>query len=205
MSPYFIDWLCMPKIEVPEFIKGLIFDCDGTLVDSMPLHMEAWKHTIESHGAVWQPEFFFSIKGMPEADIVARYNAQFGADLDPLDTVNVKHKYFRSRAARLKPIPDVMEIARRYRGILPMAVASGGVRDNVILELGAFRLLDCFEAILTADDDIRPKPAPDLFLEAARRMGVLPQYCQVFEDGDLGLQAARAAGMIATDIREFID
>jgi HAD superfamily hydrolase (TIGR01509 family) len=84
-----------------------------------------------------------------------------------------------------------------------MAVASGGVRDNVILELETLEIRQFFGAILTADDDVRPKPAPDIFLEAANRLGVLPANCQVFEDGDLGLQAAREAGMLATDIREY--
>jgi HAD superfamily hydrolase (TIGR01509 family) len=82
-----------------------------------------------------------------------------------------------------------------------MAVASGGTRKNVTLELEAIQLKDFFEVILSADDDIRPKPAPDIFLEAARRLGVEPRYCQVFEDGDLGLEAAKAADMLPTDVR----
>jgi HAD superfamily hydrolase (TIGR01509 family) len=82
-----------------------------------------------------------------------------------------------------------------------MAVASGGVRENVDLELEALQIRDVFQAIVTADDDVRPKPSPDIFLEAARRIGVAPEFCQVFEDGDLGLEAARIAGMLPTDVR----
>jgi beta-phosphoglucomutase-like phosphatase (HAD superfamily) len=191
----------MNELEVPPHIKGLVFDCDGTLVDSMPLHMRAWEHVIKSSGEIWDHEFFVSRKGMPEEDIVCLYNAHFDASLDPVATVKAKHRFFRTQASGFKPIPHVLDIVRKYHGVLPMAVASGGVRENVNLELEALHIKDFFKAILTADDGIAPKPAPDLFLEAARRLGVSPQYCQVFEDGDLGLEAARLAGMLPTDVR----
>ncbi len=191
----------MRSIKIPEFIKGLIFDCDGTLVDSMPSHMKAWEHAITSKGGSWDFEFFYSKKGMPEQAIVLLYNERFGADFDPVDTVKTKHEFFRTHASGFKPIPHVVEVARKYRNVLPMAVASGGVRENVDLELEDLGIRSFFKAILTADDDIKPKPAPDIFLEAAKRLGVAPQYCQVFEDGDLGLDGARKAGMLPTDIR----
>ncbi len=191
----------MRRIDVPEFIKGLIFDCDGTLVDSMPFHMKAWEHVITSAGGPWDFEFFFSKKGMPEAEIVALFNSHYARSLDPGGIVKAKHEYFRAHASDFKPVPHVLDVVLRYRGILPMAVVSGGVREIVGLELEALHIKECFITILTADDDIRPKPAPDIFLEAARRIGVAPEQCQVFEDGDLGLRAARLAGMLATDIR----
>jgi HAD superfamily hydrolase (TIGR01509 family) len=193
----------MTKIEVPEYIKGLIFDCDGTLIDSMPLHWEAWRKAIEMKGGGWDPDFFSFTKGMPEESIVVLYNKRFGRDLDPVDTVRIKHGYFRSQSGRLKPVRQVLDIVERYRETLPMAVASGGVRENVMLELELLGIGGCFQAILTADDDVRPKPAPDIFLEAAKRLKISPERCQVFEDGDLGLQAARSAGMLATDIRNY--
>ena len=191
----------MNIIVVPQYIGGLIFDCDGTLVDSMPLHMSAWEHTITSHGGKWEPEFFAAKKGMPEERIVGLYNRHYGVSFDPGETVRAKHAFFRAHPGGFKPIPHVIDVVRRYRGILPMAVASGGVRDNVDLELRALGIQDCFQAIVTADDDIRPKPSPEIFLEAARQIGVAPELCQVFEDGDLGLEAARKAGMLATDVR----
>jgi HAD superfamily hydrolase (TIGR01509 family) len=140
---------------------------------------------------------------MPEEDIVALYNERFSAKLDPIDTVQVKHGYFRSQAPQFKPIRNVLDIVHQYRDCLPMAVASGGVRENVMLELKTLNIHNCFQVVLTADDDVRPKPHPDIFLEAAKRIGISPEYCQVFEDGDLGLQAARDAGMLSTDIREY--
>lgn len=191
----------MRTIEVPPFIKGLIFDCDGTLVDSMPLHMKAWEHVITSRGGLWDFDFFFSKKGMPEETIVDLYNAHFSRAFDPVETVKDKHRFFRAHASEFKPIAHVLDVVLRYRGLLPMAVASGGVRENVDLELEALQIKDLFQAIVTADDDVRPKPSPDIFLEAARRIGVAAEFCQVFEDGDLGLEAARIAGMLPTDVR----
>ena len=190
-------------IEVPEYIKGLIFDCDGTLVDSMPLHWEAWRKAIEVKGENWDPDFFSFTKGMPEESIVSLYNEKFGRDLDPVDTVRIKHDFFRSQSGRLKAIQEVLDVVERYRNSLPMAVASGGARENVMLELEILGIRECFQVILTADDDVRPKPAPDIFLEAAKGLKVSPEHCQVFEDGDLGLQAARSAGMLATDVRIY--
>ena len=191
----------MRTIEVPEFIKGLIFDCDGTLVDSMPLHIKAWEYAITSRGGPWDLDFFLSHRGMPEEDIVGLYNDRFAAGFDPVETVRIKHQFFHSHASEFKPIPHVLSVVLKYDGKLPMAVASGGVRQNVDLELNSLRIKNCFKVILTADDNLKPKPAPDIFLEAAKRLGIAPEHCQVFEDGDLGLEAARSAGMLATDIR----
>jgi HAD superfamily hydrolase (TIGR01509 family) len=191
----------MERILVPEYIQGLIFDCDGTLVDSMPLHMHAWEYIIAAQGGKWDFEYFFSRKGMPEESIVVEYNRHFEHAFDPADTVRKKHEYFWSRLGELKPIPHVVEIARQYHGVLPMAVASGGTRKTVDLELETLHLSQFFRVVITADDDVKPKPAPDIFLEAAKRLGVAPELCQVFEDGELGLEAARVAGMLATDIR----
>ncbi len=193
----------MNKIEVPEYIRGLIFDCDGTLVDSMPLHMRAWKHTITSRHGKWEPEFFITKKGMPEKDIIVLYNRHYGVAFDPGQALRSKHKFFRAHQSEFKPVPHVVEVVWKYQDLLPMAIASGGTRENVELELKALGIEGCFEAIVTADDGILPKPSPDIFLEAAKRIQVAPQLCQVFEDGDLGLIAAREAGMLAVDIRQF--
>jgi len=175
------------SIVVPEHIKALIFDCDGTLVDSMPLHMEAWEQAMTAQGEEWDYEFFFSRKGRPEQDIVIEYNRRRGRSLDPVRTVEMKHEYLHSRLERAEAIPEVVEVVRRYQGVLPMAVASGSTRKTVMLTLRALGLDECFDAIVTADDGVEPKPSPDIFLEAAKRLRVAPKHCQVFEDGDLGL------------------
>ena len=116
--------------------------------------------------------------------------------------VSKKHEYFQAHPSEFRPIQSVVDVALRYAGILPLAVASGSTRRNVDLELEAIGIPHLFTIILTADDDVRPKPAPDIFLEAARRMAVPAQFCQVFEDGDHGLEGARRAGMLATDVRQ---
>jgi beta-phosphoglucomutase-like phosphatase (HAD superfamily) len=189
-------------LDVPSFIRGLIFDCDGTLVDSMPLHMEAWKHVLGIIGAVWDYDFFFSKKGMEETNIVRLYNSHAGTSLDPYQTVHAKHEYFRNHIAASRPIEHVVDVAKKYYGVLPMAVASGGTGENVIGQLDAIGIRHLFSVIVTADDAVRPKPDPEIFLVTAERIGVSPEACQVFEDGDIGLEAARKAGMLATDIRE---
>jgi len=191
----------MRELVVPDGIRGLIFDCDGTLVDSMPLHMLAWEHSVTAQGGRWDYPYFHSKKGMPDREIIAAYNKEFGFNLDYGRTTALKDEYFRSRADRLVPIPHVVDVAKRYHGILPMAVASGSTRMNVEFQLKTLGIAHLFDVVLSADDGIPPKPNPDIFLEAARRLGVVPQQCEVFEDGEIGLEAARRAGMLATDIR----
>jgi HAD superfamily hydrolase (TIGR01509 family) len=188
-------------ILVPDHVKGLIFDCDGTLVDSMPLHMLAWEHSVRAQGGSWDFPYFYSKKGMPDKEIIELYNAHFGFSLDMRNTMKLKDEYFRKRGDQLKPVQPVLDVVHRYRTILPMAVASGSTKANVEFQLDALGIREYFTVILTADDGIRPKPSPDIFVEAARRLGVAPGLCQVFEDADLGLEAARSAGMLAMDVR----
>ena len=191
----------MREIVVPDGIRGLIFDCDGTLVDSMPLHMLAWEQSVKAQGGRWDYPYFYSKKGMPDKEIIEAYNAEFGFVLDYVRTTALKDDYFRSRGDQLLPIHHVVDVARRYKGVLPMAVASGSTRANVEFQLNALGIAPLFDVVLSADDGIPPKPNPDIFLEAARRLGVPPSRCQVFEDGEIGLEAAQRAGMLATDIR----
>lgn len=189
------------SLVVPATVQGLIFDCDGTLVDSMPLHMQAWEYAMNLAGTPFDDAFFFSKKGMEEKAIVDLYNAAFAVSLDRDETVRAKHRYFRSHPSAFTPILPVVAVVHRYASRLPMAVASGSTRENVLLELDTIGIRHLFSVILTADDNVRPKPAPDIFLEAARRIEVPPHLCHVFEDGDHGIDAARAAGMGVTDVR----
>ena len=191
-------------ISVAPGIKGLIFDCDGTLADTMPIHIAAWCDSFAAHGVSCPEDFIQSVTGMPAEKIVAVFNQRYHHHIDALAFAAEKNRRARERLSEAAPIDPVVDIVRRCRGILPMAVASGGTRDNVFLTLDVLGLADCFETIITADDPVKPKPDPDIFLEAARRMRVAPSHCQVFEDGDAGLEAARKAGMVATDIRPFV-
>jgi HAD superfamily hydrolase (TIGR01509 family) len=191
----------MKKIEVPNHIRGLIFDCDGTLVDSMVLHMNAWKDALQHFGAMYEHEFFFSKKGMKEEEIVVLYNTHFQTELDSKKVVEAKHTFFWKHIEQVRPIGEVVDVVFRLKSQMPMAVVSGGTRKTIHKELHVIGLSDFFQAILTADDPFKPKPAPDLFLEASRRIGIPPEQCLVFEDGDLGLDGARAAGMHVFDVR----
>lgn len=191
------------KLLVPPHIKGLIFDCDGTLVNSMPLHMKAWRAACAGFNMIFDYDFFFSKKGMHEDEIVDLYNeinqTNFPSDL----VVKSKHEYFRKHSDSITSFKVVADLAAKYHGILPMAVVSGGTRLNVESSLQTTGLKKYFEIIITADDGLNQKPAPDMFLHAALKMNVVPEFCQVFEDGDLGIEAAHAAGMLATDVRPF--
>lgn len=167
----------------------------------MPLHMRAWEHAVKSQTGLWEFDYLFSMKGKPDKEIVEIYNAHFGLSIGIRETLEKKDEYFRNHGDELKPVEPVLAIAVRYRGILPMAVASGGTRKSVVFQLEALSIKEFFTVILTADDGIKPKPDPDIFLEASARLGVPPRQCQVFEDGELGLEAARKAGMFVTDVR----
>lgn len=191
-------------ITVARGVKGLIFDCDGTLADTMPIHLAAWEATFASRGITCPPEFIEQVTGMPAEKIIAEFNRRYNHQIDAMSFAAEKNRRAQQRLAEALPIRPVVDIVLQHRGLLPMAVASGGTRDNVLLTLDAIGLRDCFETVITADDPVEPKPDPQIFLEAARRMGVDPAHCQVFEDGPPGLEAARRAGMAATDVRAFI-
>ena len=191
-------------IHVFPGIKGLIFDCDGTLADTMPIHTQAWQGTLKSYGSDCPVEFLEPLRGMPAEEIVIRFNQVYGVDFNPKEVADAKNKITHERLKLSKPIVPVAKIAIDYQNKLPMAVVSGGTRKNVLRTLKAIRMFGFFKAVITADDGLKPKPDPQMFLEAAKRMKVDPKLCEVFEDGDLGLQAARAAGMRAVDVRPYL-
>lgn len=182
----------------------MIFDCDGTLADTMPFHMRAWREALAALNQDYPEDFFFPLKGMKEEEIVDLYNQQFNQHLNITQVLTEKHRRFQEMLPSAKPIAPVTQIVHRFYNKLPMAVVSGGTKENVWLTLNIIGVEEIFDVVLTADDDIKPKPAPDIFLEAASRLEVEPQLCQVFEDGDLGLKAAHLAGMIATDVRPYL-
>jgi HAD superfamily hydrolase (TIGR01509 family) len=189
---------------IPDVIKGLIFDCDGTLVDSMPQHMKSWELAFRSFREPYREEFLLSVKGMEEREIVDVYNRTFSTSLDGPEVVRKKHEYFGKMIKNITPIQAVVDVVLNFRGKKPMAVVSGGTRKNVLAELKTVNILDCFDIVLTADDPIPPKPAPDILLTAAEKIKTHPSQCLVFEDADLGIKAARKAGMKVVDIRKHL-
>jgi beta-phosphoglucomutase family hydrolase len=185
--------------------QGLIFDCDGTLANTMPLHWLAWRKIATKHKLHFPEERFYALGGVPSRDILKMLGEEQGIQLDHLAVAHEKEEEYIPLMAQVEPIHAVVAIAREYHGKIPMAVASGGVKpiiEKVLIQLG---IRDLFGAIVTSEDVKNQKPAPDIFLEAARRIGVPPQFCRAFEDTDLGLQAIRAAGMEAVDVRNLIE
>lgn len=191
-------------LELPHDRRGLIFDCDGTLVDSMPLHHRLWNECLAEYCVQVSEEFIETHAGKPTDVIVEVINAERGLEIDPAAFEHEKESRYRKLVHEVGPIEPVVAAAEHFRSYFPMAVVSGGVRANVVASLRAIDVLDWFPTILSADDPIAPKPAPDLFLAAAERMGVPPQHCHVFEDADAGVAAALAAGMTVTDVREML-
>ncbi|MBN1217972.1 MAG: HAD family phosphatase [Anaerolineae bacterium] len=190
-------------IKVEPHVKALIFDCDGTLADTLPFHYRAWQETMRVYGKEFPQQLFLETGGMHTAQIVTILNERLGYQLDLQKTTREKEANFARQAANVQPIEPVVAVARQYRGRLPIAVASGGIKPAIQTTLQAIGLANFFDAIVTSEDVTHGKPAPDTFLEAARRLRVEPQYCQVFEDSEPGLEAAQRAGMLATDIRPW--
>ncbi|MFT6861806.1 MAG: beta-phosphoglucomutase family hydrolase [Akkermansiaceae bacterium] len=177
--------------------KALIFDLDGTLVDSMPAHFKAWCKALkkQGHQGVFPEDVFYAMGGRPTRDIVEVLNGEQDLGLDPEEVAYAKKKAFLKNLASIELIPEVAKIAEEHRGKIPMAVASGGGRIVVEKTLQHLGISDWFDEVVTADDVKHGKPAPDIFLEAASRLGVDPKDCVVFEDARSGIIAARAAGM----------
>ena len=188
----------------PAGTRGLIFDCDGTLADTMPLHHRAWVAMLTPHGIPFPAARFYQLGGMPTAQIIGVLSVESGvavADLDGM--VHAKESAFLEFLSEVAPIAEVVAVAGAYRGRLPMAVASGGYRAVVLQTLAKVGVGDWFDALVCAEDTARHKPEPDVFLEAARRLGVPAEACVVFEDTDIGLEAAARAGMAAVDVRAW--
>jgi HAD superfamily hydrolase (TIGR01549 family) len=184
-------------------VSALIFDCDGTLADTMPAHYRAWLEILEPYGVPFPEERFYSLGGMPTPNIVKVLFNEAGKVPDVQLLTREKERAFVKKIAEVRPIEKVVAVARRGRGVVPMAVASGGHRDMVELTLRQIGVFDWFPVVVTAEDTTRHKPEPDVFLEAARRLGAPPATCTVYEDTDLGMEAARRAGMHAIDVRKL--
>jgi len=182
-------------------IRGLIFDCDGTLADTMPAHFRAWTTTMDRFRLSFTEQRFYELGGVPSFRIIELLSREQGIAVDPMVVARAKELAFLEFVDAVQPVATVVEIARQHRGQVPMAVASGGLRNVVQRILLTLGIRDWFDAVVTAEDTERHKPEPDVFLEAARRLGVPPESCVVYEDTDIGLEAARRAGMRGIDVR----
>jgi len=181
--------------------QGLIFDCDGTLANTMPLHWRAWQMVTQRHGLHFPQDRFYSLGGVPSRDILRMLAEEQGRSLDHIAVAHEKEEAYLPLMAQVEPMHAVVEIARANHGKVPMAVASGGTQKIIVQVLEHLRIRELFDAVVTSEMVKNQKPAPDIFLEAAKRIGIEPELCRAYEDTDLGLTAIRAAGMEAVDVR----
>ena len=184
--------------------QGIIFDCDGTLADTMPLHWRAWQAIASRHQFHLPEDRFYALGGVPSRDILKMIRQEQGKAFDCLVVAREKEAEYLPLIAQVEPINAVVGVVRQNHGRIPMAVASGGTRQIIEQVLERLGILPLFNAVVTSEDVAHQKPAPDIFLEAARRIGVPPHLCRAYEDTDLGMRAIRAAGMEAVDVRELL-
>lgn len=192
-------------ITIHSDAKGLIFDLDGTLSDSLPVHVATWNAVGEKYGFVFDPQIIYELTGRPTIEFANRIIEQYGVDELPEILVKLKQEAFWDLAHLLKPVDPVVAIVKENFGKIPMSVGTGASRKSAEVQLKALNLTKYFEGIISANEVIKHKPAPDTFLECAKLMNVEPQFCQVFEDGDLGITAAKSAKMFVTDVRPHIN
>jgi HAD superfamily hydrolase (TIGR01509 family) len=188
-----------------EDFDGIIFDCDGTLVDTMPAHYLAWTRTLAEHGIDFPEDRFYAMGGVPPHRVVAILAEEAGLSIDALAVADAKERMFADSLDTVSPVEKVVAIARANRGRVPMAVATGSPRWSAEHCLTAIGVLEWFDALVSCDDVTHPKPHPQTFLLAAERIGVDPTRCIAYEDSEPGMQAARAAGMHVIDARPLYD
>lgn len=193
----------MRKIDMSKFsCEGLIFDCDGTLADTAPFHYESLRAALEEQGIDLPRDWYFARVGLSRAVLLREFEQAFAASFDPVAIAETSEAIYAEIAGGVREISLIANIAREHRGRVPMAVASGGQRQLVMKTLTVTGLLPLFDHVVTVEDVGEGKPSPALFLEAARRLGIAPPDCLVFEDSDEGIEAARRAGMPSVDVRE---
>lgn len=180
---------------------GLIFDCDGTLIDSLPAYAAAWREAFAGSGNVMDGAWHAARCGLCEAQLMAQFEHTYQVTLDrPRVVATMRQHYLANLSLQVREITRVTAIARRFAGVKPLAVASSGSRQIVLSSLAALGLAELFDTLVTFDDVGKAKPDPAIHLQAARQLGVAPAQCLVFEDSEQGLQAARRAGMPVVDV-----
>ncbi|MEU7851640.1 HAD-IA family hydrolase [Micromonospora parva] len=184
----------------PGPFAAYLFDCDGTIVDSMPLHYVAWQRALAEWGCEFPEDLFYAWGGRPTADIIVSLNEQQGLAMPVAAVVERRESYYQELLPQLAAVPEVVAHIHDAHRRVPFAVVSGSTRASVTASLDALGLLDRFDVLVCADDYTRAKPDPEAFLLAARQLGVPPESCLVFEDTDLGIQAATAAGMASVRV-----
>lgn len=189
------------KLKIPEGkFRAYLFDCDGTIVDSMPLHYQAWKKALSEWKCEFSEELFYRWGGMPVAEVIATLNRERGLQMPVEEVEHRKENLYYEYLPQLKAIPEVLEHIEMQHGRIPFAVVSGSTRESVIASLSVVKLLDQFDTLVCAGEYQKSKPDPEAFLMAAANLHVAPEVCLVFEDTEMGIQAANAAGMASVKV-----
>ena len=194
------------KLKLPQGPFGAyLFDCDGTIADSMPLHYIAWKQALGEQGCDFPEDQFYRMGGMPVRDVIRALNTKHGLQM-PVEAVALrKEDLYYEFLPQLTAVPEVLEVIEASHGTIPFAVVSGSTRESVTASLRSLRLLDKFQTLVCAGEYARSKPHPEAFLLAAQRLGVAPERCLVFEDADIGIEAATAAGMASVRVLQPLE
>ena len=193
-------------IIIPKHVKALIFDLDGTLADTMPIHLTSWVQTGKELGVNITKDLINSHLGTPTVALVEIINKKFSLDLDPQNVRKIKTKYFnaiKEKQGKIKPIEKIFQVAKDMKGKMPMSVGTGSSRGNAIKSLEDIGATDWWVTIITGSDPIPGKPSPEIFLECAKAMNVKPEECLVFEDGPSGIKAAISANMEYINVNEL--
>lgn len=185
-------------------VGAFIFDCDGTLIDSMPMHNQIWQQLLKKHGLAQAFPRILELAGTPDQQIVAILNQEYDADLDAVMITAEKLALALQHAEQITAIDAIVDIAKQYYQKIPLAVVSGGERVIVEKSLANHQLQNLFETIICADVPVKSKPSSEIFLYAAQQLDVSPEACHVFEDGDGGIAGALQAGMTVTDVRLYL-
>jgi HAD superfamily hydrolase (TIGR01509 family) len=194
------------KLPIPAGdFRAYLFDCDGTVADSMPLHYVAWKKALGEWNCPFDEDIFYAWGGKPPVEIVAELNQMHGMAMPVKEVAERKENYYYDQLPQLQPVSEVLDHINARQGQIPFAVVSGSTRESVINTLTAVHLLDRFDLLVGSEDYTRSKPAPDAFLVAASRLEIAPEDCLVFEDTAMGIQAATAAGMASVRVPSPIE
>lgn len=193
------------NLQINPNAKGLIFDLDGTLADTMPIHFLAWKNAAAKYGIDFTPKLFQQLAGIPLYPTVEKLNQLFGTSIDAKEMGDMKEEEFERNMPLTPEIKVVTDLVRKYHGIIPMAVGTGGSRRLALKTLDIIGLNGYFDVLVTSEDVAHFKPDPETFLKCAEQIGIQPADCEVFEDGILGIQAAHAAGMMVVDVTEYYE
>lgn len=189
--------------EIQEGAKALIFDLDGTLANSIPVHIECWNKTCQTFNYHFPVDMMMKMTGMPTRYFAEYIKKDSGCSLSVDEIMQLKKSNFLQLVHTIRPIEKMAQFVKENYGKIPMSIGTGGGRNSSRLILEGIGLHNYINILVTADDVKKHKPEPDTFLKCAELMGVAPAFCQVFEDGEMGMKAARTAGMFVTDVKPY--